>query len=316
MRDELAKIEWLRARFELGGAPSGVIIGIGDDAAVFDFGSRPTIVTVDTHVEGTHFRPELISFHDLGWRAMTAAVSDVWAMGGAPSASVIALTLRPDLDDAGFEALIEGLAEAARSTGACVIGGNLSRSSVVSVTTTAFGSPVVEPVTRHGARPGDFVYVTGTLGTSSLGLAVLESGLQNLSGAAPFIARWRRPPDNGHAARALASTASGAIDVSDGLVRDLGHLCAASGVGATIRVDQLPLAPNHRALCEALDLDPLTLALTGGEDYELLFTSAPSAEAEALGTRIGAIHEGAGVRVVDASGRPLALERMGYDHFS
>jgi thiamine-monophosphate kinase len=316
MRDELAKIEWLRARFELDGPPSAAIVGIGDDAAVFDFGARPTIVTVDAHVEGTHFRPALISFRDLGWRAMTAAVSDVWAMGGAPSASVVALTLGPDLADASFEELIGGLDEAARATGARVIGGNLSRSSLVSITTTAFGRPIVEPVTRHGARPGDGVYVTGTLGTSSLGLAILEAEAQGLDGAEPFVARWRRPPNNGGAARALARVASAAIDVSDGLIQDLRHLCRASGVGATIRVDLLPLAPNHASLCEMLNLDPLTFALSGGEDYELLFTAAPSAEAGALGTKIGEIGEGSGVRAVDESGKFIAIQRAGYDHFS
>lgn len=316
MRDELAKIEWLRARFEVDGTPEGTIVGIGDDAAVFDFGNRPTIVTVDTHVEGTHFRPELISFHDLGWRAMTAAVSDVWAMGAAPSASVIALTLSSELADASFEALIEGLAEAARVTGASVIGGNLSRSPLLSITTTAFGTPVANPITRAGARPGDAVYVSGTLGASALGLAILEAGARDLGGAAPFVERWRRPPNNGRAARVLVSVASAAIDVSDGLVQDLRHLCAASGVGATIRVDLLPLAPNHASLCQTLALDPVTLALTGGEDYELLFTAPESDEAEALGTRIGEIREGAGVSVLDESGRPLALERAGYDHFS
>ena len=316
MHDEFAKIEWLKTRFDLDADSKKVVVGIGDDAAVIDFGNRPTIITVDTQVEGVHFRRDLISSRNLGYRAMVAAASDVWAMAAMPSASVIALTLPADFPDEEFRELIDGLAQAARSTGARVVGGNLSQGPSLSVTTTVFGLPIAESVTRNGARPGDSVYVTGTLGSAALGLALLQAGAVDLDHATSFVERWRRPPTNGHAAKALAGFATAAVDVSDGCLQDLQHVCTASGVGATLRANAIPAAPGYRATCEALDLDPVVLALTGGEDYELMFTAAESSKASALGTKIGEIIEGAGVRVVDATGQAIELDQTGFRHFS
>jgi len=316
MHDEFAKIEWLKTRFDLDGDSKKVVVGIGDDAAVIDFGNRPTIVTVDTQVEDIHFRRDLISCRDLGYRAMVAAVSDVWAMAAMPSASVVALTLPADFPDEEFRELIEGLAEAARSTGARVVGGNLSQSPSLSVTTTVFGLPIAESMTRNGARPGDSVYVTGTLGSAALGLAVLRADAVELDHAASFVERWRRPPTNGTAAKALANPPPAAVDVSDGCLQDLQHVCTASNVGATLHADALPTAPGYEATCEALGLDPIVLALTGGEDYELMFAAPESSEAGALGTKIGEIIEGSGIRVVDERGQVIEIEQTGFRHFS
>ena len=316
MHDEYAKIEWLQTRFDLDGDSKKVVVGIGDDAAVIDFGNRPTIITVDTQVEDIHFRRDLISSRDLGYRAMVAAASDVWAMAAMPSASVIALTLPPSFPDEEFCKLIEGLAEAARITGARVVGGNLSQGASLSVTTTVFGLPIAEPVTRNGARAGDSVYVTGTLGSAALGLALLQDGAPVLGQAASFVERWKRPPTNGHAAKGLADFATAAVDVSDGCLQDLHHVCTASGVGATLHADAIPASPGYRSTCEALDLDPVVLALTGGEDYELMFTAPESSEAGALGTKIGEIIEGSGVGVVDEAGRAIDIDRTGFRHFS
>ena len=316
MRDEFEKIEWLKTRFALDGESKKVLVGIGDDAAVLDFGSRPTIVTVDTQVEGVHFRVDLLSCRELGYRAMVAAVSDVWAMAGMPTASVIALTLPADLSDEDFHGLIDGLADAARTTGARVIGGNLSQGQSLSVTTTVFGLPISESLTRRGARPGDSIYVTGTLGSAALGLAILQAGRLDLEGAERFAERWKRPPLNGSAATVLARIATAAVDVSDGCLQDLEHLAAASGVGAVVHAEAIPTAPGYRAACDALSVDPNVLALSGGEDYELLFTARASSEAAALGTEIGEIVEGSGARVVDASGSTIEIGRGGFRHFS
>jgi len=316
MRDEFTKIEWLKTRFELDGDSKKVAVGIGDDAAVIDFGNRPTIVTVDTQVEDVHFRRDLISYRDAGYRAIVAAVSDIWAMAGMPSGSVVALTLPEDLPDEDFRELIEGLAEAARKTGARIIGGNLSKGPSLSVTTTVFGLPIVESVTRAGAKPGDSAYVTGTLGSAALGLAILQAGRLDLDHAASFVERWKRPPLNGHAAKVVAGFATAAVDVSDGCLQDLQHVCTASGVGATLRADTIPTAPDYQPTCEALDLDPVVLALSGGEDYELIFTAPESSEASAIGTKIGEITEGSGVHVVDESGRAIEFAQAGFRHFS
>ncbi len=316
MHDEFAKIEWLKNRFDLDGDSKKPIVGIGDDAAVIDLGAGPTIVTVDTQVEGVHFRRDLISCRDLGYRAMVAAASDVWAMAAMPSASVVALSLPADLPDEQFRELIEGLAEAARSTGIRIAGGNLSGGESLTVTTTVLGSPVAEPVTRDGARPGDAIYVTGTLGSAALGLAILQNRAPTTGHAPDFIERWRRPPTHGPAAKALATIATAAVDVSDGCLQDLQHVCAASNVGATLRADAIPNAPGYKTGCESLGLAPTALALTGGEDYELMFTALESPEAEALGTKIGRIVDGSGVRVVDEAGQAIELDATGFRHFS
>lgn len=316
MYDEFAKIEWLKTRFALDGESKKVLVGIGDDAAVIDFGSRPTIVTVDTQVEGVHFRTDLLSCRELGYRAMVAAVSDVWAMAAMPTASVVALTLPANASDEDFRQLIDGLADAARTTGARVIGGNLSRGQSLSVTTTVFGLPIQQSLTRRGAQPGDSIYVTGTLGSAALGLAILQAGRLDLEGADRFIDRWKRPPLNGHAAPVLARIATAAVDVSDGCLLDLEHLADASGVGAVVRTEAIPTASGYQAVCRALSVDPNGLALGGGEDYELLFTAPASSEADALGTRIGEIVEGSGARAVDASGRTIEIDRSGFRHFS
>jgi len=318
MRDEFARIEWLKARFDLdpNHDANNVVVGIGDDAAVVDFGNRPTVVTVDTQVEEVHFRRDLISCRDLGYRALVAAASDVSAMAAMPSASLVALSLSAAVTDDEFRELIEGLAEAARHTGARVVGGNLSQAASLTITSTVFGSPISKPITRAGARPGDGVYVTGTLGSAALGLAIVQAGDREATHDEAFIERWRRPPTHERAARALSSLATSAIDVSDGCLQDLEHICAASNVGATLRADSVPSAPGYRASCEALGLDPVALALTGGEDYELLFTAARSAEAEELGTKIGDIIDGSGVQVLDETGRAVELARTGFRHFS
>lgn len=316
MHDEFAKIEWLKTRFDLGGESQKVLVGIGDDAAVINFGNRPTIVTVDTQVEDVHFRRDMLSCRELGYRAMVAAVSDVWAMAAMPSASVVALTLPTSLPDEDFRELIDGLADAARSTGARVIGGNLSQGQSLSVTTTVFGLPLAKSLTRRGAQSGDAVYVTGTLGSAALGLAILQAGALDLERAENFVERWKRPPSNGHAAKVLASLATAAVDISDGCLQDLRHLVSASGVAAILHADCLPRAPDYQLTCEAMNLDPVALALTGGEDYELLFTAPESAEASALGTKIGEITEGVGVRVLDEAGHPIDIEQGGFRHFS
>jgi len=316
MHDEFARIEWLKNRLELDAKPDGLLLGIGDDAAVFDFGGRPTVITVDTQVEGVHFRRDLISCRDLGQRAVTAAASDVWAMGSMPNASTVALTLPADLSEQDFHELIEGIACGARETGARVIGGNLSRGQALSATTTVFGLPIGKPTTRAGARPGESVYVTGTLGSAALGFAVLDAERTDLEHADDFIERWRRPPVNGHAARTLAAIATAAVDVSDGCLQDLQHLCMASGVGAVLHAGAVPTARGHAAAARALGLDPTELALSGGEDYELLFTASACSEAEAIATKVGEITAGNGVEVVDAAGEPLELKSSGFRHFS
>jgi thiamine-monophosphate kinase len=316
MRDEFEKIAWLTARFELAGSSDDLIVGIGDDAAVFDFGNRPTIVTVDAQVEGVHFRRPMLSPVELGARAMIAAASDVLAMAATPLGSVIALTLPEEYPDADFRGLIDGLADAARRTSARVIGGNLSGGPALSITTTVFGRAVAEPLTRRGARPGDALYVTGTLGAAALGFQILDTERTEIPAAARFIDRWRIPPVHVGLAAKLATVATAAVDISDGLLQDAGHLCRASGVGATVRAEALPALPGFVETCAELELDPLELSLAGGEDYEILFTAPSSDAARSIATEVGLVEEGSAVRVVDREGAELSTGSTGFRHFS
>ncbi|MGD8317926.1 MAG: AIR synthase-related protein, partial [Myxococcales bacterium] len=169
---------------------------------------------------------------------------------------------------------------------------------------------------RDGAEVGDAIYVTGALGSAAAGLAVLEAGRLDLEHGPTFAERWRKPPINGQAAKLLAKLATAAVDVSDGCLQDLGHVCTASHVAATLFAHDIPKAPGYEATCVALGFNPLDLALAGGEDYELLFTAPASAGAASVATRIGEITEGTGIRVVDAQGRPIQVSRVGFRHFS
>jgi thiamine-monophosphate kinase len=313
MADEFERIAELQRRFACDAAQ--VALGIGDDAALLRT-TADSVLSVDSCVEGVHFERELLDFHTLGRRALEAALSDLAAMGARPRACLCALILPTDLADAELYALADGYAEAAREAGAPVIGGNLARGRELSITSTVLGDAGPRTLTRGGARPGDTLFVTGELGAAALGLALLKAGRPELGPA--FVTRWRAPRARLAEGQLLAPHASAAIDVSDGLLQDLEHLCRASGVGAELWAERLPLLPGHHEVAAALGLDGLSLALSGGEDYELIFTqAAPQAPAGVAATAIGGIVD-LGVRVLDvldAQGRPIAIGQRGFRHF-
>lgn len=318
MDDEFARIDWLAQRFGWDRSdPStrSVPLGIGDDAAILDFDGRAAVVTVDTQVEDVHFRRRMLSEAELGARAIITAASDVWAMGTTPTAAVVAMALPSDFGDAAFRSLIDGIDDASRELELQIVGGNLSAASLLSLTTTVLGPAPRRVLTRAGAQVGDAIYVTGTLGAAALGLSILER-----SAAAPhaeaFAARWRRPPSHRAAITDFASIATAAIDLSDGLLQDLSHVCRASGVGAEVFADALPMATGYRETCRSLGLDALELSLTGGEDYEILFTAPVGSAPDGIATAIGSMQASQGIVVVDATGAPLELSRVGYRHFS
>lgn len=313
MDDEFSKIAWLRRRLALPGEDGW--IGIGDDAAVVPARMTGSVLTVDTQVEDVHFRPGFLSWREVGARAVITATSDIWAMAATPSASLVSLILPQGFGDARFREVVEGVAEAAESTGARVVGGNLSAGVRFSITTTVIGGTDSRIVTRSGARVGDGVFVTGTPGSAALGLALLLQSESDIPLGADFIDRWRRPPVHGPTVLALLQLATAAIDISDGLLQDLGHLCEASDAGAEIYADRLPKRSGYDACCRTLSLDPTILALSGGEDYELLFTAPPTTR-DPLVTQIGEIREGSAVTVLDAAGNAIDLDKAGFRHFS
>lgn len=315
MSGEFERIARLRAIY--GSGHPGVTIGIGDDAAVTSAGA---VLSVDAQVEGVHFRRAwiergLVSWRDVGRRASIAALSDLAAMGAAPRAMLQALVLPRSSRDDEVEGIAEGAAEVARAHGAPVIGGNLARGGELSITTTVIGDlEGAAPLRRDGARPGDVVWVTGTLGAAALGLAALERALRDgsaLEGAeARFVRRFVSPTARVAEARAVSDVATAAIDVSDGLVQDLEHVASASGVEIEIDPAALPREPGHDVIAARLGLDPLELALSGGEDFELVVV-APASVTIPGAERIGIVRAGRGVRV---PGR--APSRGGFDHFA
>ena len=219
------------------------------------------------------------------------------------------------LSAADFSALHAGIARAATEHACPVVGGNLSSGCELSVTTTVIGHLRGHGMYRSAARAGDAIYVTGPLGSAALGLRLLQRDQPELG--PPFVEAWRAPQARIREGLLLVDYAHAAIDVSDGACQDLGHICAASQLSAELDAALIPLAPGFAALAEELGADPLSLALLGGEDYELIYT-LPENAAPGPGTRIGRMLPADGhaqVRVLDAQARPMTLEGKAFRHF-
>ncbi|MCK6557179.1 thiamine-phosphate kinase [Candidatus Binatia bacterium] len=303
-------------------AGAGVLVGPGQDCAVVCCRSATFLFTVDALVEGVHFDWRWMTPRQVGRKAFLVNASDIAAMGGRPRFCVLALGTPARTPIATLEAIQRGLVEAARACGAVVVGGNVARTAEVTLSVALIGEAPRRLVTRAGALPGDRIYVSGTVGDAAL--AVRE--LQARPPRRPPPALRRRlvePQPRLAAGRWLVESgvATAMIDISDGLVQDIGHLCAASRVGAVLHAAALPLSAAYRRVCGT---DP-TPALCGGEDYELAFAVAPrharrvDAASARLGcplTHVGDIVRGRGVDVLDDAGRPLRIEAPGWDHFT
>jgi thiamine-monophosphate kinase len=321
---EFRLIERLR---ELTAQPrDDVRIGIGDDAAVLaPPPGKELAVAIDTLVEGVHF-PSGTAAADIGWKALAVNLSDLAAMGASPAWALLALTL-PSADAAFVEGFAGGFAKLAQPHRLALVGGDTTRGPLtISVAVHGFVPPG-QALTRAGARVGDAVLVTGTLGDAAAGLHALQHPPREDDGRAGLrgflIERLNRPTPRLAVGTALRRQATACVDVSDGLLADLGHICTASGVAAEI---ETALLPRSSALLELYDdTTALHFALSGGDDYELCFTvpAARLAEVQAdlarLGcgaTKIGRIVEGDGVRVRAADGAWLATDRPGWEHFA
>jgi len=308
---EVGEHPWLaRLVPRLGVARGRVIVAAGDDAAAVRPGRRPLLLTVDALVEGTHFRRGWLPPIALGRRAFAVNASDLAAMGGVPRWVLLAVEAPPRTPVAELDAVVRGVATAARGAGARLVGGNLTRGPHLSVTVTLLGEAAGPIVTRAGGRPGDMLFVTGALGASGLAVQRLSVGRR---------ARLPEVPSRLRAGSRLAPIAHAMIDVSDGLLQDLEHLCRASGVGAEVELARVPVAAACRA---ALAERAPAFAATAGEDYELL-VAVPARRAAGLAgrslgcriTRIGRLVTGRAIRLVDARGRRVRLGRHGYDHY-
>jgi thiamine-monophosphate kinase len=292
-------------------AGAGVELGIGDDAAVLAApGGGRLVWTIDEQVEGVHFRRDFLSWHDVGWRSFMAAASDVAAMGAVPWCALAALVLPADFGDAALEEMARGQRDAAATVGAPIVGGNLSGGPALSIATTLLGT-CERATTRAAARPGDGVWLAGRVGLATAGLKALERGFSADPRLAPAVLAWRAPRALIAEGRAMQGVAHAAIDVSDGLARDLGHVALASGVRVVLDPTAL-LADAELTLAAAvLGQEPLLFALHGGEDYALVAASPAPLDGF---RRIGDIKEGRGIALASHGGE-AEIEPRGFDHW-
>ena len=307
----------------------GVVVGPGDDAAVIDLAGARVILTVDAIHQGVHFTLDAYDLADVGWKAITSAVSDVAAMGGDPACALVSAAFGYPPTEDEIRLLLRGVVEASAQCGCHIVGGDVCASSDgLSLTVTVVGTPPEEgPVLRSGAGQGDEIGVTGTLGDSAGGLFVLKGRSDDLRSRFPRLVEVHlRPRPLLAAGKALAAAGVSAMaDVSDGLAMDISNICRASKAGCEIAAENVPISEELRALAGEAMLDPLQIALAGGEDYQLLFTAPPAtfgraaSALEAIGvavTRLGAIKEASsGVRLLGPDGRSSDMEGLGYDHF-
>ena len=325
---ERALIERIQRR--AGAPPAWIHIGIGDDAAVI----RPSrndfqVITTDSLVEGIHFDRQWSSPESIGWKAVMVNISDLAAMGAEPRGLLLSLALPASLAIADFDALIDGVIAAAAASKASLIGGNLASSpGPVVVDVTAFGTARPRKLlTRSGGRPGDELYLTGSIGAAGVGLTAFRARQRDALDSAlrECIERYERPVAQLRCGVVVARrrAARAAIDLSDGLANAVSLLAEASGTGAVVSGDLVPLHPAVEDVAASRGVDALEFAINAGEDYELLFAVAPkrrrgflAAIAQSGGvsvTRIGQLTAGRAV-VLERAGRTTALGR-GFQHF-
>lgn len=310
-----------------------VLVGVGDDVAVLRKGAESVwLATCDVQMEGAHFLREAISPRDLGRKALAINLSDIASAAGTPRFALISLGLPQDLPVEFVDGLYEGLRAEAEPFGVDIVGGNISRSRLgVFIDIFLLGeAPQQNVLLRSGARAGDLLLVTGSLGDAAAGVALLLDGALATTKAYAAETRTRRDTPTPRVREGqwigAAHQATAMIDISDGLAGDLGHLCERSQAGARVFAESLPVAKANRALAQAAHGNEWHFALHGGEDYELLFT-APAWAAEALaahvtretGTPVSVIGEilnpGEGLQLVRSDHSTVPLAARGWDHF-
>ena len=303
-----------------------LILGIGDDAAAWYGDNSIQLATVDALRQGVHFDLETTGWHDLGWKSLAVNLSDIAAMGGLPRYALVSLALPADTDAEGVFALYRGMTELARKFDVAIVGGDIDRCPLVEVSVTVFGSTRnrEQPLlTRAGAKAGDKIAVTGHVGAAAGGMKMLSNHLMfDRQIADSLRTAFLRPLPRVTEGQILVDCGvRAAIDISDGLLADLNHICQASHVSARIEAERVPLSPDIKA---SFGNQALEMALSGGEDYELLFTASPEtiqrvkAAASCPISIIGdVVADGNGeVRVLDIDGRVVHTARTGWEHFT
>lgn len=309
-----------------------VIIGIGDDTAVIKIDERRSLLaTCDIQIEDTHFRLHNISAYQLGRRSMAVNLSDIASMGGKPTFALVSLGLPKDLSQSTFDEIIKGMRDQLSEFNALIIGGNLAHTPEKLII-DIFLLGEVHPkrlLLRSGAKSGDRICVTGTLGASAAGfLAVEQWGRFYPKDLSDLVQAHLQPTPQINAGREIAKSgfATAMIDISDGLASDLLHVCEMSGVGAVIDQSSIPLNKNFDRVGALLKKDPYNLAIHGGEDYELLFTiksTTPKDEIEKISKKTGTPITEIGVIISKEEGywlnnlenKKQPLKPKGWNHF-
>ena len=304
---EFGLIARIVARLETGTAS---LLGPGDDAALVAAPDRRVVASTDVLVEGRHFRRDWSSAADIGHRAAAANLADIAAMGATPTALLVALCVPTDLEVEWAEELAGGLSAEAGLVGAGVVGGDLSSSPTLTIAVTALGDLAGrEPVVRSGAQPGDVVALAGRTGHAAAGYTVLSRGFRTPKLLVEAFRRPEVPYPAGPAAARLGATSM--IDISDGLLQDLGHIATASVVGIDVDRDAFEVPDQMRDAASALGVDPYVWLLAGGDDHALAATFPPGTNLPPEWRTVGTVHEGTGVTV---DRRPWQ-GGTGWDHF-
>ena len=299
-----------------------LVIGIGDDAAAWHTDKSIQLGTTDILIQDIHFNLSTATWRELGWKALAVNISDIAAMGGTPSFALVSLGLPPETEVDNVVELYRGMKEMASKFDVDIVGGNISRAPVVIIDVSLIGKASDALLTRSAATPGDQIAVTGYLGQSAAGLKMLKPERKLDSKTTAFFreAHLRPRPRVAEGQILVQHGVRAAIDISDGLISDLTHICKASRVGAKLWIDKLPI---HALLKAAFKKESLRLALSGGEDYELLFT-ARSEVIDKLKeimsspmTVIGEIvsDDPGQVTLLDEQGKAVKWDERGWDHF-
>jgi thiamine-monophosphate kinase len=300
-----------------------LVIGTGDDAAAWRVDDAIQLATTDSLVQDTHFDLNIVTWEELGWKAIAVNLSDIAAMGGVPKYALISLALPGELETDNVSSLYQGMAQIANRFGVAIVGGNIASADKTIINVTVLGSlESASALTRSAAVPGDQIAVTGYLGLSAAGLRTLKQHLKFDVETTQLLRQAHLKPmprvDEGQIL--LHHGVKAAIDISDGLIADLTHICQASKVSAGINQDELLI---HPALKNNFKSDYLQLALSGGEDYELLFTASNQVIAQIKQavscpvTVIGDITQGkpGQVTLIDADGGIIPWQKAGWEHF-
>ncbi|MDP2718734.1 MAG: thiamine-phosphate kinase [Dehalococcoidia bacterium] len=305
--------------------PPQVILGIGDDTAAWREDSPIHLATTDTMVEGIHFDISKITWEELGWKSLAVNISDIAAMGGTSRYALVTLAIPGDTLVDNVLALYRGIKEIAGQFNVSIIGGDTVKSHLTIITVALYGTmenEAGELMTRSAALPGEIIGVTGYLGSSAAGLKMVSNDMPVKEEQASYLrkAHYRPQPRAMEGRQLFAAGVRCAIDISDGLIGDLTHVCKTSSVGAILKTDSLPVHPFVEANFPGEGTD---FALSGGEDYELLFTAEENLFKrlrQQMSTPITAIGSITGnnpgkVTLVDKKGNSISRQKKGWDHF-